>query len=67
VVTQIGGDKRFVAADLAEQRSYPFASFQSGMGKDAMTFGCKFVERARHSRFPHVSDRDTVRPHTDHP
>jgi len=27
VVTQIRGDKRLVTADLAEQRSYPFASF----------------------------------------
>ena len=68
VVTQIRGDKRLVTADLAEKRSYPFASFQSGIGgKDAMTFGCKLVERARHSRFPYVSDRDTVRPHTDRP
>ena len=30
--TQIRGDKRLVTADLAEQRSYPFASFQSGIG-----------------------------------
>ena len=52
VVTQIGGDKSRVTADLAEQRSHLFASSQSGIGgKDAMTLGCKLVERVWHGRF----------------
>ena len=52
VVSQMGGDKSRVTADLAEQRSHLFASSQSGIGgKDAMTLGCKLVERVWHGRF----------------
>jgi hypothetical protein len=68
VVSQIGGDKSRVTADLAEQRSHLFASSQSGIGgKDAMTLGCKLVERVWHGRFSQVSDGDTARLHKDRP